>query len=73
MFLRNDNVFQDPDLWRKVVKDSNSAHPYNPNAEFDVDNGEHEMYWLQFADFYDWPHITQVIGDDETFLMKLIR
>lgn len=31
-----------------------SLHPYNPN----IDGGEDEYYWLQFSDFYQWPHIT---------------
>ena len=34
-----------------------SSHPYNPNVEADED-AESEYYWLQFADFYQWPHIT---------------
>ena len=34
--------------------DPRSTHPYNPNVE----GGEDENYWLQFSDFYQWPHIT---------------
>ena len=34
--------------------DPKSTHPYNPNVE----GGEDESYWLQFSDFYQWPHIT---------------
>ena len=33
-----------------------NIHPYSPNVEM-VDDPESEMYWMQFADFYDWPHI----------------
>ena len=31
-----------------------STHPYSPNTL----GGEAEYYWLQFGDFYQWPHIT---------------
>lgn len=37
------NIVKDPDLWKKMPKNSKSAHPYNPNAEFGVDNAEHEV------------------------------
>ncbi|XP_062599233.1 uncharacterized protein LOC134260708 [Saccostrea cucullata] len=47
---------EDKDLWRKMKKHPSSYHSFNPNAEF-RDNPEDEMYWLQFSDFYDWPHI----------------
>ena len=33
-----------------------STHLYSPNIDFSQ-NAEAEMYWLQYADFYDWPHI----------------
>ncbi|XP_052788969.1 uncharacterized protein LOC128223697 isoform X2 [Mya arenaria] len=46
----------DKDLPWKVSKHPTSHHSYNPNAEFNQDS-EAEMYWLQFSDFYDWPHI----------------
>ena len=29
---------------------------YSPNLEYDEDP-EAEMYWMQYADFYDWPYI----------------
>ena len=28
----------------------------SPNLDL-VDDSEAEMYWLQFSDFYEWPHI----------------
>ena len=31
-----------------------STHPYSPNTG----EAEAEYYWLQFGDFYQWPHIT---------------
>ena len=31
-----------------------NTHPYSPNEL----GGEAEYYWLQFGDFYQWPHIT---------------
>ena len=34
-----------------------SLHPYSPNVQASVDQ-EAESYWLQFADFYRWPHVT---------------
>ncbi|XP_052771432.1 uncharacterized protein LOC128211070 [Mya arenaria] len=46
----------DTDLHLKVSKHPTSHHSYNPNAEFN-DDVEAEMYWLQFSDFFDWPHI----------------
>ena len=34
-----------------------SIHPYSPNIQGRKD-WEAEYYWLQFSDFYYWPHIT---------------
>ena len=34
-----------------------SPHPYSPNVDMPVDV-EAEFYWLQLADFFQWPHIT---------------
>ena len=34
-----------------------SLHPYSPDKQASVDP-EAEYYWLQFSDFYEWPHIT---------------
>ena len=34
-----------------------STHPYSPNLQASQDM-EAEYYWLQFADFFVWPHIT---------------
>ena len=39
---------------KKMKPDPRSTHPYNPNKN----GGEDEYYWLQFSDFYQWPHIT---------------
>ena len=45
------------------IKDSDmkphpcSTHPYSPNLQASQDM-EAEYYWLQFADFFVWPHIT---------------
>ena len=38
----------------EMIPHPNSIHPYSPNA---VDE-ESEFYWLQLADFMQWPHIT---------------
>ena len=41
----------------KVMKaHPSSIHPYSPNVNMDKDK-EAEFYWLQFADFFHWPHI----------------
>ena len=42
------------DAVKNMKPDPRSTHPYNPN----IDGGEDEYYWLQFSDFYQWPHIT---------------
>ena len=34
-----------------------STHPYSPNLQASEDI-EAEYYWLQFADFFVWLHIT---------------
>ena len=43
---------------RPLLSSNFSSHPYSPNIDF-FDDPEAEMYWMQFADFYDWPHIQQ--------------
>merc|ERR1712083_662315 len=48
---------KDPKLEKKMRPALNfSTHLYSPNIDFAEDT-EAEMYWLQYADFYDWPHI----------------
>ena len=52
---------EDPNLEAKMrpsIDLGYSTHPYSPNTEIDQDP-EAEMYWMQLADFYDWPHIIQ--------------
>ena len=44
----------DQDAVKNMKPSPKSLHPYNPN----IDGGEDEYYWLQFSDFYQWPHIT---------------
>ena len=45
-------------IQKKVMKaHPRSTHPYSPNVDMTEDK-EAELYWLQFADFFDWPHIT---------------
>ena len=36
---------------------ASSPHPFSP--EFDLNNTQAQLYWLQFADFYTWPHLQQ--------------
>ena len=39
----------------EMVAHPGSIHPYSPNA---LNDKESEFYWLQLADFSQWPHIT---------------
>ena len=41
---------------RPVPQNGYSTHPYSPNLDYDQDP-EAEMYWMQYADFNDWPYI----------------
>ena len=62
----------DPKLEEKMRPKNNnqkSIHPYSPNVEI-FEDVESENYWLQFADFYEWPHIQYF--DDYHHLKKLI-
>ena len=45
--------FKDSDM----LPHPNSTHPYSPNLQENVDK-ESEYYWLQMADYFQWPHIT---------------
>jgi hypothetical protein len=54
---------------RPKIGSPNSIHPYSPNVEI-LEDVESENYWLQFADFYDWPHIQYF--DDYEHLKKLL-
>ena len=48
---------QNKTLDDQIKPHPSSSHPYSPNLEAE-DDSESEYYWLQFADFYQWPHIT---------------
>ena len=54
-----------------MMQPNSSLSPirYNPNAEF-KDDPEAAMFWLQFSDFYDWPHI-QFFDDVKELVAKL--
>lgn len=41
-------------LDNQMVPHPSSIHPYSPNAQ----DSESEHYWIQMADFFEWPHIT---------------
>ena len=45
-----------PGLDEKMKPHPSTLHPYSPNVEAEVDP-EAEYYWMQFADFFHWPHI----------------
>ena len=47
---------KNPGLDEKVKPHPSTLHPYSPNVEAEVDP-EAEYYWMQFADFFHWPHI----------------
>ena len=38
----------------QMIPHPSSIHPYSPNAM----DKESEFYWLQLADFIQWPHVT---------------
>ena len=62
----------DPDLeikMRPSIDLKYSSHVYSPNLDM-AEEPEAEMYWLQFADFYDWPHIQYF--DDYDHLKELL-
>ena len=40
---------------RPLISSNFSSHPYSPNVDMQ-EVPEAEMYWLQLADFYDFPH-----------------
>ena len=41
---------------KQMRQNETTYHPYSPNIDY-LEDVESEMYWLQFSDFYDWPHI----------------
>jgi len=41
---------------RPLPNNTMSTHVYSPNIDF-LEDAESEQYWIQFSDFYDWPHI----------------
>lgn len=61
----------EPNLEQKMRPNitDNAIHPYSPNIDF-LEDSESEMYWLQFADFYEWPHIQYF--DDYKHLKELL-
>jgi hypothetical protein len=64
---------QDPGLELKMrpsIDHGYSTHPYSPNVEFNQDI-EAEMYWLQYADYYEWPHIQ--LFDNYEHLRDLLK
>ncbi len=48
---------KNPHLDSQVKAHPSSTHPYSLNVEVQ-DDPESEYYWLQFADFFQWPYIT---------------
>ena len=52
----------------EMVPDASSIHPYSPNAM----DKESEFYWLQLADFIQWPHITY-FDDFKDLEQKLLK
>ena len=49
---------------RPDLNDLKSIHPYSPNLDMSED-AEAESYWLQLADFYEWPHINYFDSYDD--------
>ena len=48
-----------------------SVHPYSPNVDFAMDP-EAELYWLQMADFFHWPHV-QYFDNIPDLKQKLLK
>ena len=46
-----------PELDKTMKAHPSSTHPYSPNVNM-TEDPEAESYWLQFADFFYWPHVT---------------
>ena len=59
----------DSNAEKKMRQNQTSIHPYSPNIDY-LEDAESEMYWLQFADFYDWPHVKYF--DDYQHLKHII-
>ena len=58
---------KDQKIEKDMRPDSNdlkSIHPYSPNLDMSED-AEAESYWLQLADFYEWPHINYFDSYDD--------
>ena len=49
-------ILQDKMMPIKSELQDTSLHPYSPDLTFAQDP-EAEVYWTQFADFYQWPYI----------------
>ena len=45
-----------PELDKVIKPHPCTTHPYSPNVEA-KDDPESEYYWMQFADFFQWPHV----------------
>ena len=45
-----------PELDKDIKPHPCTTHPYSPNVEA-KDDPESEYYWMQFADFFQWPHV----------------
>ena len=51
----SDSYCQNQGLDNQMTPHFSSIHPYSPNTDSDQ---EALYYWVQFADYYQWPHIT---------------
>ena len=54
---------------RPLSNATNTIHVYSPNIDF-LQDAESEQYWLQYSDFYDWPHIQYV--DSYEYLRRML-
>ena len=68
---RTVNPMIDPGVEKRMRQNGTSYHPYSPNVDY-LEDVESEMYWLQFSDFYDWPHI-QYFDDYQDLKHKLLN
>ena len=66
---RTVNPMIDRGVEKRMRQNATSYHPYSPNVDY-LEDVESEMYWLQFSDFYDWPHVQYF--DDYKHLKNLL-
>ena len=57
-----EGVYKRPKRSSAIPQHPDSHIPHDPNNDFDK---EAIQYWISFADFYQWPHVTQFSSWDD--------